>query len=115
MSETTGSYTGVMIFALVLGVLAIVFPLLRGNIIEILLAVATIVFCLGLLGRQKWALIGVCLTLLVGICIYFLQIWSQPIIHEDTSLILPNVLKMLVGIVLLLYIGRQRIEHSFFA
>ena len=112
MSERTGSYVGVVIFAVILGVLAY-FQFRTGNIIEDILAVATVLFCLGLLVKQSWALKGVCVTLLVGIAVYFTQAWLQPIVAEDSSLILPNVLKMVLGILLLIYIGRERIEYHF--
>jgi hypothetical protein len=112
MSERTGSYVGVIIFAVVLIVLAY-FQFRTGNIIEDILAVAAVIFCLGLLVKQPWALKGVCVTLLVGICVYFTQAWLHPIVEEDASLILPNVLKMVLGILLLIYIGRERIEYRF--
>jgi len=115
MSERTGSAMGVMVFAVVFGILAVVFHWYLGNTIERILAVAAVVFCLGLLVRQKWALIGVCLTLLVGIGVAFVQAWLQPIMAEHGGLVLPNVLKMLGGIALLLYIGRERIEHGVFS
>jgi hypothetical protein len=115
MSENTGGYVGVVIFAVVFGVLAYLLQWRTGNPIDMILAVAAVVFCLGMLIRQRWALIGACLTLLVGIGIYFIRTWSQPIMAEDASLVLPNVLKMLGGIVLLIYIGRQKIEHSVFS
>ena len=112
MSEKTSSYVGVIIFAVVLGVLAYL-QFRAGNVIEDILAVAAVVFSLGLLVKQRWALKGVCLTLLVAIGVYFTQAWLQPIVEEDPGRILPNVLKLVLGIVLFLYIGRERIEHSF--
>jgi hypothetical protein len=112
MSEKSGSYVGVMIFAIVLAVLAY-FQFRDGNVIEDILAVATVVFCLGLLVKQRWALKGVCLTLLIGVGVYFTQTWLQPIVEDNTSLILPNVIKMVLAILLLLYIGRERIEERF--
>ena len=112
MSEKTGGYIGVIIFAVLLGVLAY-FQFRTGNIVEDILAVAAVIFCLGLLAKQRRALIGVCITLLAAILVYFTQSWLQPIVDEDTSLILPNALKMIVGILLFIYIGRQRVEESF--
>jgi hypothetical protein len=112
MSEKTGSYVGVIVFAVVLIVLAYL-QFRTGNIIEDILAVAAVIFCLGLLVKQSWALKGVCVTLLVAICVYFAQAWLQPIMEEDASLILPNVLKMVLGILLLIYIGRERLEYRF--
>lgn len=115
MSERTGSAVGVRVFAVVCGILAFIFYWSMGNTIEHILAVAAVVFCLGLLFKQKWALIGVCLTLLVGIGVAFIQAWLQPILAEQGGPILPNVLKMFGGIVLFLYIGRERIEHGVFS
>ena len=112
MSEKTRGYVGVIIFAVLLGILAY-FQFRTGNIVEDILAVAAVIFCLGLLFKQHWALVGVCITLLAGILVYFTQSWLQPIVDEDTSLILPNVLKMVVGILLFIYIGCQRVEERF--
>lgn len=114
MSEQSGSYIGVVIFAIVLGALSVL--LWRqgdANLVEKILIVASVFFCLFLLFKQRWAMVGVCLTLLIGILVYFLQAWLQPIVNEDTALILPNVLKMIVGILLFIYIGRERIENRF--
>jgi hypothetical protein len=110
MSEKTGGYVGVIVFAVILGVLAYL-QFRSGNIIEDILAVAAVIFCLGLLVKQAWALKGVCVTLLVGIAVYFTQAWLQPIVAEDASLILPNVAKMVLGILLFIYIGREQIEY----
>jgi hypothetical protein len=115
MSERTDSYAGVLVFAVVCGILAYFFYWSMGNTVERILAVAAMVFCLGLLGKQKWALIGIDLTLLVGIAVSFIQAWQQPIMAENTGLFLPYVLKMLGGIVLFIYIGREQIEHGVFS
>lgn len=115
MSERTGSYVGVIIFAVVCGVLAYFFYWSMGNTVERILAVAAVVFCLGLLVKQRWALIGIALTLLVSIVVAFIQAWQEPIMAGDTGLILPYVLKMLGGIVLFIYIGREQIEHGVFS
>ena len=77
MSEKTGSFAGVIIFAVVLVVLGVL-QLRQANIIEGVLAVAAIVFSLGLLIKQKWALIGVCLTLLVWIGFQFYAVSQVP-------------------------------------
>ena len=113
MSERRGSYVSVILFAIVLGILAYV-QLRNANVVEGIVSVAALLFCLGLLVKQRWALIGVCLTLLVGIGVYFVEAWFQPIVNEDPALIWPNVLKMLIGVVLFAYIGRERIEETFF-
>ncbi len=114
MSEPKGSYSGIIIFAIVFGALSVL--LWRGgdvNIIEKIVIVASVFFCLFLLLKQKWALIGMCCTLLAAIVLYFTQAWILPIVNEDATLILPNVLKMLVGLVGFTFIGRESIEHRF--
>ena len=73
MSEKTGSYVGVIVFAVILGVLAY-FQFRTGNIIEDILAVFAVVLPRRLV-KQPWALKGVCVTLLVRICVYFTQAW----------------------------------------
>lgn len=111
MSESAGSYASVIVFALVLGALSVLLWLWGDtNIVEKILIIASVFFCLFLLIKQKWALIGICLTLLLGIVVYFIQAWLQPITNEDASLILPNVVKMLVGMVFLILLGRQSVE-----
>jgi hypothetical protein len=114
MSEKTENFVGVIIFAVVCAALAYFFEFRTGDPLDIILAAATIVFCILLVLKLKAGLIGINLTLLASIIVYFIRAWAQPIINEDTSLILPNVLKLVVGILLFIYIGRQRIEHSFF-
>ncbi|GIX47309.1 MAG: hypothetical protein KatS3mg131_1520 [Candidatus Tectimicrobiota bacterium] len=114
MSERRGSYLGVILFAIVLGVLAVL-QLRHANLAEGIVSVAAILFCLGLLVRQRWALAGVCVTLLSGIVVYFAQAWLQPLVYEDAALIVPNVLKMVVAILLFWYIGRERVEMSLFS
>lgn len=114
MSEHSGSYIGVIIFAIVLGAVSVLLWL-RGevNIVEKVLIVASVIFCLFLLIKQKWALIGICCTLLVAIAVYFAQAWLMPIMTAETGLIMPNVLKMIVSILFFIFIGRQSIEHRF--
>jgi hypothetical protein len=43
--------------------------------------------------------------------VYFIQAWFWPIVTEETGLIMPNVIKMIVGILFFIFIGRQSIEH----
>jgi hypothetical protein len=37
----------------------------------------------------------------------------MPIVNEDAGLIMPNVIKMIVGLLFFIFIGRQSIEHRF--
>jgi hypothetical protein len=115
MSEERSSFAVVILFAIVTGVLAYFFQFRAGDMIEKVLAVAAGLFCLFVLIKQRWALVGLNLTLLVAIAVYFIWAWYLPIIQEDPSLIWPNVLKMLVGIVLFIIFGRQRVEFSHFS
>lgn len=114
MSEIRRSYTTVILFALVVGVVAALLWLWgEPNTVERVLIVASVFFCLFLLIKQKWALAGICLTLLLAVIVYFTQAWYLPIINEDTSLVLPNVLKMLVSVVFFILLGRQSIDDRF--
>ena len=111
MSETSGSYVSVIIFAILLGALSVLLWLWGdGNTVEKILIVASVFFCLFLLFKQKWELIGISITLLLGIMVYFIQAWLQPIRNEDVSMILPNVVKMLIAVVFLILLGRQSVE-----
>jgi predicted neutral ceramidase superfamily lipid hydrolase len=114
MSEHRGSYIGVIIFAIVLGAVSVLLWLGgEVNTVEKVLIVASVFFCLFLLIKQRWALIGICCTLLVAIVVYFAQAWLLPIATAEPGLIMPNILKMIVGILFLIFIGRQSIEHRF--
>lgn len=114
MSEHSGNFVGIIVFAILCGALAYFFQFQTGQRLDIVLAVAAIVFCVLLLFKLKAGLVGINLTLLASIAVYFIRLWADPIIQENASLIWPNLLKMVVGILLFIYIGRQRIEHSFF-
>ena len=113
MSERR-SYALVIIFALIVGV-ASALLWLRGdpNIVERVLIIASVFFCLFLLIKQRWALAGISITLLAATIVYFTQAWYLPIINDDTSFILPNVLKMLVSVIFFIFLGRQSIDDRF--
>ena len=113
MSEQSGGYFGVRIFAIVLAGLGWLsfFQWGPGNLIEQILAIVSWLFCLGLVVKQKWALVGIYLTLLVAVFVFFTEAWFLPIVNEDTALVRPNVIKLIVGILLFIYIGRERVEN----
>ena len=116
MFKRIGSFLDIIIFALILMLLAswqLRDAYTRGADLEILVTVAAFVFGAGLFFTAKWGLIGTVITLTVACAIYFGAIWYQPIVHEDPSLIWPNILRLLVVILLFLYIGRTRIENRF--
>ena len=117
MSEQTTSFVWVIISGLLMIVMGLLLLLLSGDepkTFERITAVAAVVFGLFVMFKQRWALIGTCLTLLFGIAVFFIQTWWMPIIEEDLSLIWPNLLKMLIGIAIFTLIGRERIDQSFF-
>ncbi len=114
MSETRRSYVTVIVFTLIVGAVSVLFWLWgEPNMVEKVLIVASVFFCLFLLIKQKWALIGICITLLLAVTVYFTQAWYLPIINEDAGLVLPNVLKMLVSVVFFIFLGRQSIDDRF--
>jgi hypothetical protein len=114
MSEPRRSYVAVIIFALIVGAASVLFWLWgEPNIVEKILIVASVFFCLFLLIKQKWALVGICITLLLAVIVDFAQAWYLPIVNEDTALVLPNVLKLIVSVVFFIFLGRQSIADRF--
>ncbi|MCZ6873272.1 MAG: hypothetical protein O7G88_07030 [bacterium] len=118
MSEQTTSFVWVVFSGLLMIVLGLLLwtsqPFENPSGIERALTVPSVCFGLFLLFKQRWALIGANLTLLIGIMVFFSQTWVLPIMAEDASLIWPSFFKMLIGIALFVLLGRDRIEQSFF-
>jgi hypothetical protein len=112
MFERLADFWDIVIFGFVLIMLASL-QLRHASSAEIILALAAIVFGVGLLLVKKWALIGTYITLLLGLAVYFAQIWFEPIMTSKGGYVFDNILKLLVVILLLLYIGRTRIEQRF--
>ena len=114
MFERLADFWDIVIFGFVLLILASL-QLRHASYAEGILALAAIVFGVGLLLAKKWALIGTYITLLLGLLVYFAQIWFEPINVPtgDGGYVFDNILKLLVVILLLLYIGRIRIEQRF--
>ena len=112
MFERLADFWDIVVFGFVLLVLASI-QLRHPSVAEVILALAAMVFSVGLLWAKKWALIGACITLLLGIVVYFAQIWFEPIMTGRGWYVLDNILKMIVAILLLMYIGRTRIEQRF--
>ena len=110
MFRRIGKLWDVILFGFVILILAS-WQLRYANVAEGIIAVAAIIFGVGLLFTGKWGLIGICLTLTASTIVYFGQIWYLPIISEDPSLIWPNLWKLIAAILLFIYIGRQRIEE----
>jgi len=112
MFERLADFWDIVVFGFVLLVLASL-QLRHASLTEGILALAAIVFGVGLLLAKKWGLIGAYITLILGIAVYFAQIWFAPITTGQKGYVLDNILKMLVAILLLMYIGRTRIEQRF--
>jgi len=112
MFERLADFLDVVVFSFVLLILASL-QLRYSSVAEMILAPVAMTFSIGLWWTKKWALIGVCITLLLGIAVYFAQIWFEPITTGHAGYICDNILKMIVAILLLLYIGRARIEQRF--
>lgn len=100
----------VFFFAIVILALS-VWQFMHGTSGEMVVSVLAVLGGIGLLFTGRWGLVVTCTALLLAICVYFWQMWYQPIIEEDINLVWPNVWKMLAAIVLFLYIGRERIDH----
>src|SRR5260370_164105 len=112
MFERLADFWDIVVFGFVLLVLACL-QLRHPSLAEGILALAAIVFGVGLLLAKKWALIGAYITLMLAIAIYFAQIWFEPIMTGKGGYVLDNILKMIIAILLLMYIGRTRIEQRF--
>ena len=112
MFERLADFWDIVLFGFVLLMLASL-QLRHASAAEIVLALAAIVCGVGLLVAKKWALIGTYITLLLGLAVYFAQIWFEPILTGKGGYVCDNILKLLVVLLLFLYIGRTRIEQRF--
>jgi hypothetical protein len=112
MFERFADFWDIVIFGFVLLILASL-QLRHASYAEGLLALAAVVFGVGLLLAKKWALIGTYITLLLALVVYFAQIWFEPIMTGEGRYAWDNILKFLVVVLMLLYIGRTRIEQRF--
>lgn len=112
MFEKLADFWDIVVFGFVLLILASL-QLRYATFAEGVVALAALVCGVGLILAQKWGLIGTYITLLLGILVYFGQIWFLPIITGEGHYVTANILKMMVAILLFLYIGRGRIEQRF--
>lgn len=112
MFERLADFWDIVVFGFVLLVLASL-QLRHASLAEGILALAAIVCGVGLLLAKKWSLIGAYIVLLLAIAVYFAQIWFEPITTGQAGYVRDNILKMITAILLLMYIGRTRIEQRF--
>ena len=112
MFERLADFWDIVVFGFVLLILASL-QLRHPSWAEGVLALAAIICGVGLLLAKKWALIGAYITLILGIAVYFAQIWFEPIMTGQGGYVFDNILKIIVVILLLMYIGRTRIEQRF--
>ena len=112
MFERLADFWDIVVFGFVLLILASL-QLRHASWSEGVLALAAIIFGVGLLLAKKWALIGAYITLILGIAVYFAQIWFEPIMTGKGGYVFDNILKIIVVILLLMYIGRTRMEQRF--
>jgi hypothetical protein len=112
MFERLADFWDIVVFGFVLLILASL-QLRHASWAEGVLALAAIIFGVGLLLAKKWGLIGAYITLMLGLAVYFAQIWFEPIMTGQGGYVFDNILKIIVVILLLMYIGRTRIEQRF--
>jgi lysylphosphatidylglycerol synthetase-like protein (DUF2156 family) len=112
MFERLADFWDIVIFGFVLIMLASL-QLRHASYAEGILALAVIICGVGLLLAKKWALIGTYIALLLGLVVYFAQIWYEPIMTGKGEYVIDNILKLLVVVLLLIYLGRTRIEQRF--
>src|SRR2546425_4632801 len=107
MFERLADFWDIVVFGFVLLILASL-QLRHASWAEGVLALAAIIFGVGLLLAKKWGLIGAYITLMLGLAVYFAQIWFEPIMTGQGGYVFDNILKIIVVILLLIYIGRTR-------
>jgi len=112
MFERLADFWDIVVFGFVLLILASL-QLRHASWAEAVLALTAIIFGVGLLLAKKWGLIGAYITLMLGLAVYFAQIWFEPIMTGQGGYVFDNILKIIVVILLLMYIGRSRIEQRF--
>ncbi len=110
MFEKLTDFWDVVIFAFVVLMLASL-QLRFATYPEGVLALIAIVCAIGLIRVQYWAVIGLDLVFLSALLVYFGQIWMQSILHASGRYVCYNLLKMVTVFVLLLYLGRERMEQ----
>ena len=112
MFEKLADFWDIVAFGFVLLLLASL-QLRYATFAEGVLALAALVCGVGLILAQKWGLVGAYIILMLAILVYFAQIWFLPIMTGEGRYVTANILKMIVAILLLMYIGRERIEQRF--
>lgn len=112
MFERLADFWDIVVFGFVLLILASL-QLRYATLAEGVLALAGLIVAVGLILAKKWALFGAYITLLLSMVVYFAEIWFLPIITGDGKYVTASILKMIVAILLLMYIGRERIEQRF--
>lgn len=112
MFKNMADFWDIVIFALLFMILAS-WQLSSASFLQAILAVAAIVCGVGLLYAKKWALIGTYIVLIFGIMVCFGDIFYTPIATGEASRVFPNIVKTFVAVLLLMYVGRDRIEARF--
>ena len=112
MLKNMADFWDIVIFAFLFMMLAS-WQLSSANFLQVILAVAAIVCGVGLLYAKKWALFGTYIVLILVIIVCFGDIFYQPIVTGEASYVFPNIVKTIVAVLLLMYIGRDRIEARF--
>jgi len=112
MLKNMADFWDIVVFAFLFMMLAS-WQLSSASMLQAVLAVAAIICGVGLLYVKKWALFGTYVILMFGIMVCFGDIFYKPIATGEASRVFPNIVKTLVAVLLLAYVGRTRIEERF--
>jgi hypothetical protein len=112
MFEKLADFWDIVVFAFIVLILASL-QLRYATYAEGVLALIAIICAVGLLFVKKWAVLGLDLVFISGFLVYFGQLWLQSILHSSGSYVTCNLFKMVITFLLLLYVGRERIEQRF--
>ena len=112
MFKNMADFWDIIVFAFLLMMLAS-WQLSSASLLQAILAGAAIICGVGLLYAKKWALLGTYVILMFGIMVCFGDIIYKPIVTGEASRVFPNIVKTIVAVLLLAYVGRTRVEERF--
>ncbi len=116
MLQNFGRFLDVMVFAflmMILGSWQLQHAYVIGSIIEGVIAVAALLFAVGLFLGASWSISGMVCTLAVAIFVYFIEMFLPSMHHSGFGFVVANIVKILIAALLLWYMNRQRVENRF--
>ena len=114
MLQNLGRFLDVIVFAflmMILGSWQLQHAYVIGSSLEGLIAVAAILFAVGLFFGARWGISGMVFTLVVAIFVYLIEMFLPSPHHSGVSFVVVNIVKIIITALLLWYINRQRVEN----